>query len=316
MLDPGVAYGLLTRRVEHTHSQRPYCAQASVARQMFFERPPQRRGTGGDRWRSSGGATRSSVHWINSNEGVRKRYGQLQRADPSKQTLSTTQFSLVFADPANPQAVAEDKSSYLFTIEPCRVDKAETLEQPDLLGTASADAGKVSDVYENHSRAAGIAVLDFAAVKGRISNGSAGSKRRRSSRPVPSGPPIVDARPCTGDLLSEFIFDGGDLRPKQSKKIETAGWPFFHATLVKATLLSLGVVALGSYLMVTGWQVMATPSDSALCGAQTFRPALSQHTECTSCRDCASQGFEMLFTCSASEDACVSPFARKPASHV
>lgn len=315
MLDWSVAYDLLTGRVENTHPQRPYCAQASASRQIFFEHPPQRRGEGGDRWRSSGGVTRSAVHWINSNEGVRKRYGQLQRADPNKQTLSVTQFSLIFADPANPKAVKQDKSSYLFTIEPCKVDKAETLEQPllrrGLHSSGSADAGEVCEVHTKNSLA-GVAVLDFAMVKGRISNnGSTESMRGRSVQPLVSDPMVDGA-----DLLSEFTFDGGDLRPKRAKTNGIAGWPFGQATLVKATLLSLAVMALGSYMIVTGWQLMATPSDSGLCGAQTFRPALSEHTDCTPCRDCASQGLQMLFMCSASANACVSQFAREPALHV
>ena len=129
-------------------------------------------------------------------------------------------------------------------------------------------------------------------------------------------PLVSDSMVDGTDLLSEFTFDGGDLRPKRAKTPGIAGWPFSQGTLVKATLLSLAVMALGSYVLVTGLQLMAMPSDSGLCGAQTFRPTLSVHTDCTPCRDCASQGLEVLFECSASANACVSQFTREPALHV
>ena len=302
-------YDLLTGRVANTYPLRPYTAQTRAVRQIFFERPPQRRGEGGDRWRNSGGATGSAIHWITTTEGVRKRYGQLVRADRTLKKLTIMQFSLVRRGPG--ETVQEDKSAYVFTIEPCQLGEAETSEppvrRPGLHPTASADAGEVTAQYS----AAGIAVLDFDMLKGRsrrraqptVRSGSARSKRRR---PLPV---VSDS----GDLLSEFAFDGGDLQPKKAKQNGTASWPFGQATLLKATLLSLALMAFSGYMMATGWQFVTTPSASSLCDAQSFRPTLSEHTDCIPCQDCASQGLEMLFKCSAVANACVLGLLQQPA---
>ena len=310
-LDWSFAYDLLTGRVINTYPVRPYCAEARAVRQIFFERPLQRLPRGGDRWRNSGGGKGSSVRWITENEGIRKRYGQLQRRDPTLKRLSFTQCSLIRKDPQHPEKIEDDYSAYVFTIEPCEVGDAETLEPPAVRAaphfTAFADA---SEVTANPNSAAGIAVLDFGLVKGRVSNRAKqvarkGPKQRKRGRALL--PEVSDtATPVDGSLLSEFTFDGGDLQPKRTKRYGAAGWPFGQATLVKATLLSLAVMALGGYMIATGWQLMATPSASGLCDAHTFRLAISGHTDCTPCRDCAAQGFETLFKCTASANACVS----------
>ena len=310
-LDWGFTYDLLTGRVINTYPVRPYLAEARAVRQIFFERPLQRLPRGGDRWRNSGGGKGSSVRWITENEGIRKRYGQLQRRDPTLKQLSFTQCSLIRKDPQHPEKIEDDYSAYVFTIEPCEVGDAETLEPPAVRAaphfTAFADA---SEVTANPNSAAGIAVLDFGLVKGRVSNRAKqvarkGPKQRKRGRALL--PEVSDtATPVDGSLLSEFTFDGGDLQPKRTKRYGAAGWPFGQATLVKATLLSLAVMALGGYMIATGWQLMATPSASGLCDAHTFRLAISGHTDCTPCRDCAAQGFETLFKCTASANACVS----------
>ena len=308
MLEWTTAYNLLTGRVANTYPLRPYTAQARAARQIFFERPPQRRGDGGDRWRNSGGATGSALQWINDTEGVRKRYGQLVRTDRTLKKLTIMQFSLVQKVGATLQ---EDRSAYVFTIEPCRLDEAETFEPPLLRAalhpTASVDASEVTA----QDSAARIAVLDFDMLKGRTGKRAQPAARSSSQRRKRGSPSPVASD--SGDLLSEFAFDGGDLRPKKAKQNGAASWPFGQATLLKATLLSLAVMALSGYMMATGWQFMTTPSASSLCEAQSFRPTLSAHTDCIPCRDCVSQGLEMLFKCSAGENACVFGLPQQPA---
>ena len=308
-LDWSFAYDLLTGRVINTYPVRPYCAEARAVRQIFFERPPQRLARGGDRWRNSGGATGSAVHWITENEGIRKRYGQLQRRDPTLKRLSFTQYSLIRKDPQHPEKIEDDNSAYVFTVEPCELSDAETLEPP--VCRAAPHFAAFADAIEvrGSNSAAGIAVLDFDLAKGRISNRSKQVARRGQTQRKRGRTTVTEvsdtATLADGSLLSEFTFDGGDLQPKRTKQSGAARWPFGQATLVKATLLSLAVMALGGYMIATGWQLMARPSDSGLCDANTFRLAVSRHTECTPCRDCAAQGFEALFECTGSANTCV-----------
>lgn len=139
--DWNVLHGLLTGRVSNPYPVRPHYVQARVVQQIFFERPPQRRVVGcdsRDRWRNSGGAASSSIHWINASEGVRKRYGQLLRADPTLNKMSFLQYSLVYRTPGKQEEVKEDRSAHLFSIQGCEPDDAETHEPPTLRRAFSA----------------------------------------------------------------------------------------------------------------------------------------------------------------------------------
>lgn len=321
-----VVHDLLTGRVSNPYPVRPHFVQARAVQQIFFERPPQRRanGDGRDRWRNSGGTVGSTITWVNNSEGVRKRYGQLRRADPTLKKLGFLQYSLVYRDPRNPEQIEEDKSAYLFAIEPCEFDDAETHKPPSLrpqidlstlremcaASTASTSASE-RGALEPPAR---VAVLDFDLAKIRRDAQQAPAKgARRGSTPMKRERKRrsrqIDGT-ANDDLLSKFKFDGGDLRPKRLKQNGPGGWPFGQATFVKATLLSLAVIAMSGYMMATGWRLLTMPSETSLCSGYSFRPLLSMQAECTQCRDCLSEGFETLVECSASANAYVSPSQR------
>ena len=144
-----VAHDILTGRMNNPYPTRPFQCKARAQLQLFFESPPQRRGPEGDRWRNSGGHTGSRIYWISETDGVRKRYGQMDRSRNTrakKAKLAIFQYSLVRRDPNSPHNVRDDYSAYLYAIKPCAPEEVETFDPPAtfLRCIDFADAGEVA----------------------------------------------------------------------------------------------------------------------------------------------------------------------------
>eukprot|EP01046_Picozoa_sp_COSAG06_P035906 COSAG06_NODE_3909_length_4783_cov_1.416951_2_plen_764_part_00 len=96
-------------------------SQLAESRQIFIERPRQRRRHGGDKWIHSGGQKGSKEFWLNSDIGIRKRYGVLRRSDVGyslghDRKIRFSEYSLIKKE-SSPK---EDRESVAFVLDGSR----------------------------------------------------------------------------------------------------------------------------------------------------------------------------------------------------
>jgi hypothetical protein len=108
------------------HAIRPHVVRASKTTQVFVERPPVHRMTGGDKWRNSGGKRGGIDYWADERTGVRKRYGRVVRGK-DRAPLKFMHFSLLHRA-AEGVEIEEDLSVRMYTVE--ATEGAEAEEEP------------------------------------------------------------------------------------------------------------------------------------------------------------------------------------------
>eukprot|EP01043_Picozoa_sp_COSAG02_P043053 COSAG02_NODE_3716_length_6329_cov_11.179133_5_plen_878_part_00 len=316
-LDFEAAYGLLVGVVPTVYPVRPDRLRAIQERQIFVERPPERRAWGGgDRWRNSGGLRGGAVVWVTETHGVRKRYGTLIRGDGRPQ-LGFQQFSLVVRDSgaADDAQVTEDSSAYVYAVEGCAPDEVEE-PLPDL------------PMKEGRKpRRRRVKGATRAPVKAK-----AAAKHKTSVLPAR---PVLAAAPDT-DLLvpaaeqpkvgrgddKVAMLDFMELSHQRRWKEETFGavnlgasdfkwsvharssrqWPLGKATLAAAS--SLMVLAVVAFLGLDWPAAPNTPASGAVsCPVGHYRPHSDILADCMTCTKCSLKGLVELLECTMDRDA-------------
>jgi hypothetical protein len=87
-----------SRRSANPQARRPrYLSDSSILlRQTFVENPAVKRRKGWDRWVLSGGCKGATVIWVSPHEGVRRRYGRVNRVHcSSDENLKFVQYSSI-----------------------------------------------------------------------------------------------------------------------------------------------------------------------------------------------------------------------------
>eukprot|EP01043_Picozoa_sp_COSAG02_P068893 COSAG02_NODE_11601_length_1691_cov_1.256910_1_plen_548_part_01 len=101
--------------LKYAQPQRPSIMSRS-ARQIFLERPKARRlrAKDGDKWLNSGGKVGGMVHWIDSSNGIRKRYVRVVPQDGTESQVGAEYFRVA----GNDEHQNADLSSVAFVVEP------------------------------------------------------------------------------------------------------------------------------------------------------------------------------------------------------
>ena len=113
------------------------------SRQIFIERPRVRRRPSGDKWLNSGGKNGSTVFWLNSGIGIRKRYGKIVPAS-TPVTLSDKQIFSEYSLIRDESSPKENKESVAFVLDGSRgadaLDWEAVLEMLEVRGPLAAQA--------------------------------------------------------------------------------------------------------------------------------------------------------------------------------
>ncbi len=305
-----VAHRLLVGADPTTYPHRPDRLRLIQERQVFVERPPQRRTWGGgDRWRNSGGLRGGAIVWLSETHGVRKRYGTIIRGDGRPQ-LGFQHFSLVVRESgaADDAPITEDRSVYVYAVEGCA---PEDLEEP-LPPRPVKETRKARKKRSLQNKAARIKV-ESAAEKTSVSlAGSipAAATGTAETRRVPAaGQHKVDqgndavATLDFAELPHQYIrmnFGAENLSTSDFKK--SRKWPLGKATL--AAVLSLTVVAMVGFLGLY-WSTIfnTTPSDAVGCRVGYYSPQSDLLADCITCTNCAALRMVELLACMPDTDA-------------
>ena len=342
-LDFDVAYKLLVGGDPTTCTRRPDHVRATLERQIFVERPPERKRWGEcDRWRNSGGLRGGVIVWVNEQHGVRKRYGTVVRA--GRPSLGFQHFSLVARDSdADDAAIVEDDSVYVYAVEGCNPDEVEEKQ-----GNGPVRAGRRASQPQSQetTTTAGVAarlttsgsLVTPAAAAGELEQSFDHSLLARVGQPLSDraddavvvldfmthphqhrwkhtfsavSPSASNLRP-SGELPSSSTFSYQCVLPLSmclsvcvAYTLAGAGtWPLGKTTLAPvSSLMVLAVVALLGVAWLQQKQHMITSSDSASCPVGTYMPPSDLLSDCIACTNCHLRGLVELHACTPERDS-------------